>query len=255
MIGLAMALLAFIAVFVIGLALANRGTTSIQHFRILVATQDIQAREELAPGMVAVQDYAAAAPVAGAIATVEGVKGMAAQVTILKGQPVTQNLLGSAAESLDGTVGGYLPIPEGYVGLTIPTGEQQGVAGYIAAGDYINVLATVSTSTFGSSPSKTVTKVVFTNLHVIRVGPAPVSAAQAAPQKQGVSSSLTVVVTQCDAQYLSWMIANASVKYVLLSYKDYSPAAVAADPGCPATTAPAPIGPAQVEARYGFTRI
>jgi Flp pilus assembly protein CpaB len=254
-VGLLMALLAFASVFVIGLVLAARATTATKEVVIVVAARDIGAREQITPDAVTLAHYPATQMPAGAFSSIAATKGQAAQANILKGQPVTSNLLSSASEPLDGTVGGYLPIPKGFVAVTLPTGEQQGVAGYIATGDYINVLATVSTGAFGQNPPRVVTRTVFTNLHVIRVGPAPTAANQAEPQKQGISSSITVVATDCDAQFLSWLTSNASLKYVLLSYKDYSPAPLQADPGCPATTAPAGIGPGQVDARYGFTRI
>lgn len=252
--GLVMALVAFIAVFAIGIALAGRAGVSTKQVAIVVASRDIQAREQIAPGDVRLAPYPQAQMPAGALTSVAALKDQAAQVTILKGQPITSNLISASAEPVDPTVSGYLPIPQGFVAVTIPTGEQQGVAGYIAVGDYINVQATASASLFGG-PSREVTKTVFTSLHVIRVGPAPVAAGAKAPQQQGVSSSLTVVVTQCDAQYLNWLLANTSVKYVLLSYKDYSPSAAAPDPGCPSTTSPAGIGPAQVDGRYGFTKV
>jgi len=66
---------------------------------------------------------------------------------------------------------------------------------------------------------------VFSNLHVIRVGPP--STAPKEGQPQGVVSSLTAVLTLCDAQYMNWLLVNASLKYVLISYHDYSPAAAA----------------------------
>jgi len=254
-VGLIMALLAFASVFAIGLAMAGRASSGTRQVEVVVAARDIQAREELTTDALVLAPFPEAQVPAGALSVVSAAKGQAAQAKILKGQPVTSNLLSSASEPLDGTIGGYLPIPAGFVAVTLPTSEQQGVAGYIAAGDYVNVLATVSTSVFGQNPSKVVTKTAFTSLHVIRVGPAPVAANQAEPQKQGVSSSLTVVASGCDAQYLSWLVSNASIKYVLLSYKDYSPAPAQADSACPATTAPAGIGPGQVDARFGFTKV
>src|SRR5439155_18938690 len=38
----------------------------------------------------------------------------------------------------------------------------------------------------------------------------------------GVTSSLTVELTQCDAEFLTWFLANTTVRYTLLSFKDYS---------------------------------
>jgi hypothetical protein len=51
--------------------------------------------------------------------------------------------------------------------------------------------------------------------------------------KPPTASSITVVVTQCQAEYLDWFIANASIKYTLESYKDYNAKDVAVDAGCP----------------------
>jgi hypothetical protein len=53
---------------------------------------------------------------------------------------------------------------------------------------------------------------------------------------------------------MDWLILNASLKYTLLSYHDYSKAPAPADSTCPSTTAPGLIGPVQVDARWGFTK-
>ena len=92
------------------------------------------------------------------------------------GTPRPNQALGSQSE--------YLPIPKGYVALTIPTSEQQGVADYIQPGDYISVIATVS------SAGKVAAKTIFTQLHVIKVGMQGTTGSSSA-------TSLTVVVTQC----------------------------------------------------------
>jgi len=41
------------------------------------------------------------------------------------------------------------------------------------------------------------------------------------------------VVTQCQAEFLDWFVANATIKYTLESYKDYNPRDVAVDATCP----------------------
>jgi len=82
-------------------------------------------------------------------------------------------------------------------------------------------------------------RTVFTNIHVLRVGPAnlDVQAAQnkgSAPAKQtSGAASLTVVVTQCQAEFINWFIANGTIKYTLESYKDYAPRDTTADVNCP----------------------
>jgi len=111
----------------------------------------------------------------------------------------------------------------GYVALTIPTSEQQGVADNIQPGDYIAIIASVT------SGIKVATLTVFANVHVIRVGtPAAAGAGSSS------ANSLTVVVTECQAEYITWFLNNASLKYALESYQDYLPAgSQTKDPQCP----------------------
>ena len=182
-------------------------------------------------------------------------QGDQALVTIYKGQVLSQNVIASAPDQIDQAGTPFLPIPQGYVALTIPTDEQQGVAGYISAGDYIDVIATVKIDVF--TPvirfSKTVSKTVFAVVRVIRVGPP--SLGPKTGQQQGVSSSLTILVTQCDAQYLAWLVNNASLKYSLLSSIDYARTPAPADADCSSTVVPrGVVGPGQVDARWKFTK-
>jgi Flp pilus assembly protein CpaB len=154
-------------------------------------------------------------------AKIADVAGTVPLVTIMAGQPVTSNLIGKS-DQVAGPLSAYLPIPSGYVALTIPTSEEQGVAGNIQPGDYIAVIASVT------SGIKVATLTVFANVHVIRVGtPAAAGAGSGA-------NSLTVVVTECQAEYITWFLNNASLKYALESYQDYLPAgSQTKDPQCP----------------------
>ena len=47
------------------------------------------------------------------------------------------------------------------------------------------------------------------------------------------ATSLTVVVTQCQAEIITWFLTYAALKYTLESYHDYSPGEQAPDPKCP----------------------
>ena len=85
-----------------------------------------------------------------------------------------------------------------------------------------------------------------------RVGPSSTSAK--AGQTEGVASTLTVVMTACDAEMMEWLLANAKLTYILLSYKDYSSPPTAPDPSCPTARPTASITATQVNARFGFTR-
>ena len=76
----------------------------------------------------------------------------------------------------------------------------------------------------GSTASKT----IFNNVHVIQVGTATVSIIQgrngptATRVSGGGQSSLTIVINQCEAEYLTWFLAKTNLRYTLESSNDYN---------------------------------
>jgi len=249
--GVALALIAFLVMLGFGAIFASKAR-STNPVRVVVAAQDISAREPVTLDMITYGSVSSDSVPPGAIFRVSTLVGYAATVEILKGEVITSNVVSANQDLLAGATSSYLPIPAGYIALTLPTSEQQGVAGYIAQGDYINVIASLTTGLISPVNPRTVTRTVFTNVHVIRVGPESTVPRQGVAQ--GLATSITVVMSLCDAQYMSWLILNASLKYALLSYHDYSASTPAADPACPSTSEPGIIGPAQVDARWGFSR-
>jgi Flp pilus assembly protein CpaB len=155
--------------------------------------------------------------------------------------------------------------------MTIPTGEQQGVAGNITVGDYITVISSASITVFSTGgtqapgPPKVVSKTVFYNVRVIRVGPATANVQPANGATSvggttgatgGVSSSLTVELTQCDAEFMIWFLGNTTVRYTLESSQDY----LVQPPSGPEATCPTiqtaqGVSQKEVEARYHFTAL
>ncbi|HEX6351261.1 MAG TPA: Flp pilus assembly protein CpaB [Candidatus Dormibacteraeota bacterium] len=251
--GAVITLASFIGAFAVGILSSEHAHTD-GPVQVIAALHDIQAREVLSAGDVGIVTMPRSAVPPAVLTKPSQIDGATALVTILKGQAITSNITTHAPDQMSAPAPAYLPIPQGWLALTIPTNEQEGVAGYIAAGDYVNVVVTVSTGTFGANPPKTVTKTILTKVHVIRVGPQSATVdSRESPQRAGVSSSLTIVVQQCDAAYLTWFLANTSLRYELVSHADYSATIPATQPACPETDAG--VGPAQVEARYGFTRI
>ncbi len=246
-VGIALALLAFLIMFAFGIVFANK-TQSGAQLKVVVTTRDVQAREPITADMITISSVPATAAPPKVFSRLADLSGFSAVVAIPKGQAITTNLVASNPDQVNES--SYLPIPKGYVALTLPDGEQQGVGGYIAQGDYINVLAVVNTAQFSSLNPRSVTRTVFTRVHVIRVGSQSVAPRQGAVQ--GIASSITVVMTLCDAQYVEWLLINTTIKYVLIPYTDYGESP--ADPACPTTSAPPTIGPVQVEARWGFTK-
>jgi len=249
-VGIVLAVFAFVAMFAVGLLLA-RGTQSVTQVKVVVAAQDIQARQPITLDVVTLGQVPSNAVPPRSIQSLADITSLFAVVPIYKGEVLTANVLASSPDNL-GAETQFLPIPTGYVALPIPAGEQQAVAGYITQGDYIDVIASVDMSQFSSALKGPVSRTVFINLYVIRVGPQSAVPRQGATQ--GVASSLTVVMTECDAQYMTWLINNATLKYTLRSPKDYGTSNPSPDAACPSDTLPRGVGKGEVDARWGFTR-
>jgi pilus assembly protein CpaB len=225
LLGIVLALLV-IAAFVLVALNASTGTTGPQQ-TVVVATKDLPPRIPIDSGSLELKTIPTASYPNLLFTKIDDVKGMIPLVTIVTGEAITSNLVVKAGASL-GAQSEFLPIPSGYVALTIPTNEQQGVAGYVQPGDYIAVIATVT------SGVKVASKTVFNDLHVIRVGMDTAGTGAAS-----TASSLTVVVTECQAEYITWFLTNASLKYSLESYQDYLQTPPPKDPTCPsASSAP-----------------
>jgi Flp pilus assembly protein CpaB len=199
------------------------------------------------------------------------VKDLIAQIQISKGSIITSDMLAKDIGSIpSGAAPAYLPLPSGYVAMTIPTGEQQGVAGHITLGDYITVISSASLTVFSVSgtpaagPPKVISKTIFTNVRIIGLGPAasnvqPANGGPAAGSQGpvgGLVSSLTIVLTQCDAEFFTWFLNNTTLKYTLESFKDYlAQPPSAPDPTCPTVLAAQGVSQKAVEQRYHFTTL
>jgi Flp pilus assembly protein CpaB len=218
--GIVLALLV-IAAFVLVAINASSGTSGPQQ-TVVVATKDLPPRIPIDAGSLELATIPTVGYPSSLFTKIDDVKGMIPLVAIATGEAISSNLVAKPGQSL-GAQSEFLPVPSGYVATTIPTSEQQGVAGYIQPGDYISVIATVT------SGIKIASKTVFIDLHVIRVG-MDSSAAGGAPS---TATSLTIVVTECQAEYITWFLTNASLKYTLESYQDYLTTPPAKDPTCP----------------------
>lgn len=247
--GAVTALAGFGLTFLIGSFVSGSSSAAVP---IVVAARDVGARTVLSADDLVVRQVAAADAPPLAVIRLDEAQGMALMSNLKKGQPVLSNQLAKSPDQITTASSAYLPIAAGYVALSIPSSEQTGVSGYIQSGDWITVVASVNLTLFGA-PSRPVTKTVFTNVHVIRAG----SASQDAQggRASATASSLTVVMTQCDAEYMYWLLGNSSMRYVLESYHDYAAAPSEPDPACPAITKSTGVSPAQADARFGFTKV
>ena len=242
-VGAILAVLAFAAA--AGLASFSLLQTNTVGIRVVVAKNDISARTKIQASDVELKIINPQPP--QSFTQVNLVVGKGARVDIPAGSPVTANLITSAGDLLSSSEVAYLPIPSGYVAVTVPTSELVGVGGYPQVGDRITMLATINTSAFGASPPVPVVRTVFQNLDIIRVGPVTAQAAT------GVASSLTLLMTGCDAEYLFWLLDNSTMKYALESFSDYAATPTKPDPSCPNLSSAGGVGPKEVDKRWHFT--
>ena len=276
-VGVLLAALAFGGVFLLGNLGGGGAGIGGPSNTVVVAKQQIPLRHQ-----ITLADVELAKASVGGNATLEGVYtnpndvvNKIAEINISKGALINADMLATDLNAVPtGAAPAYLPLASGYVAITVPTGEQQGVAGHISLGDYITVIASAQVSIFGTSSKGSsplaqgaVSKTVFTGVRIIGLGPASsgvtsaagsgsTTTSQTGATTTGITSSLTLEMTQCDSEYMTWFLQNTTVKYTLESYKDYLAAPPSSpDPSCPTVTAAGGVSPKQVEARYHFLEL
>lgn len=267
-VGLVMAFLAFGVVLLVGSATGGGGVGGGPQVQVLVAAQPIPFRTTIVAADLTTRGFAQADVPPGAylVSDKGGVLNSVAELSIDKGDVITRNMLARNASDVLAPTTSYLPLPSGWVAYTMPTSEQQEVAGYPQVGDYLTVIASADLSLFSTGgqqqgPAKFIVKTVFTNLRIIRIGPAGGSAPAAGAAsgtnttQGGLSSSITVEMTQCDAEYMTWLQAKTSLKYTLESYKDYAPQPAAPAASCPTLASAQGVGPREVDARWHFSAV
>jgi pilus assembly protein CpaB len=176
---------------------------------VVVATQEIAASTQITAALVTIEKFSSDTVPPFAFRDKNLVIGKYAAIPIHANAAIIDTDIVSDAGSVVPAKQAFLKIPPGQVAMQIPTGELVGAGGYIQPDDRIDVLVSYTVN------GKSLTKVTFTNLHIIRVGPA------GGPNARGISSSLTVIVTLQQAQDLKWLLDNTNYKYVLKAVDDY----------------------------------
>ena len=247
-VGAVLAVLAFAAAALIASLPLIQGSTG--GTKVVVASHDIKARTVIQASDLTLANFNPAPP--QAFTAEKDLLRQSARVDIPQGAPITANLVAPAGDILASSDAAYLPIPKGWVAFTIPTSEQEGVGGYVQNGDRINILATINTSVFGQSPGRPVVLTVFHDVPVLRAGPAG-SQSNSQSTTGVVTTSLTVLMTTCDSEFLFWLLNNAQMKYELESFTDYQSLPTAPYDKCPDVTSAKGVGPNDVNVRWSFT--
>jgi Flp pilus assembly protein CpaB len=215
LLGILLALIVIAAFVLVALNAGNQSNSL--SLSVVVASTDLQPRVAINESTVTLKTIPVPANYPKVyFSRLQDVQGMVPLVKITSGQAITSNEVVKPNTAVGGQ-SEYLPIPKGYVALTIPTSEQQGVANYIQPDDYIAVIASVA------GAGKQAAKTIFSNLHVIKVG---------TPGANSSPTSLTVVVTECQAEVITWFLTYAALKYTLEAYPDYLQGTPTPDPQC-----------------------
>jgi Flp pilus assembly protein CpaB len=247
-IGAGLAVLAFLTAAGIASLPLIQGTAG--GTKIVVASHDIRSRTVILASDLQLSNVTSPPP--GAFTSLSQVTGKGARVDIPAGMPVSANLVAPSGDLLSSSDIAYLPIPTGWVAVTVPTNEQVGVGGYVQVGDRITILATVNTQLLGQNPGRSVVLTVFRDVDVLRVGPA--NSSSNGGSTGVVTSSLTVLMTGCDSEFLFWLLNNASMKYELESFTDYQGLPTQPDAKCPGVSSATGVGPKDIDARWQFTK-
>ena len=267
-VGLLLAVLAGGGVFLLGsLGGGGGGIAGGSRVTVVTAATSIPLRAPISSQDLTTEDVSGV--FVNTYSKVSDVVNLIAQVNISKGTVITSDMLVKDAGLITtSNAPSFLPLASGYVAMAIPTNEQSGVAGNITVGDYITMIASAQVTLFAKQgqvvQQQSVVKTIFTNVRVIRVGPAQINvqpaggsstAATSQGQVGGVTSSLTIEVTQCDAEFIRWFLANSvPLTYTLESPHDYQPAPTGPDPACLNVNAAAGVTAADVNKRWSFSK-
>jgi Flp pilus assembly protein CpaB len=270
-VGLLVALLAGAGVFFLGgtLGSGGGGGGGGGNTTVVVAKQNISLRHQITSSDLTTVTGSGAYLSINSYQHTSDVINKIAEVSIKQGSLITSDMLATDIGLINTSNLSpvYLPLASGYVALTVPTSEQQGVAGHITIGDYITVIASAQTSLFSSGPTQStpraVTKTVFWNIRVIGIGPAQIQVQPAAgasstnttpPTTGGVTSSLTIEMTQCEAEYMVWFLNNTQLRYTLESPNDYLKLPpTQPDTSCPTIQSAGGVSNKDIDGKFHFT--
>jgi hypothetical protein len=104
----------------------------------------------------------------------------------------------STAASSPGQVNGR--VPRGFVVMSVG-GPLFHTVGSLAPGDYADISATVDSRKFSPVNGRSVTRTVFTSVSVYEVDTV----------STGAPKMFRLVLSQCDAEYMSWFLSNATL--------------------------------------------
>jgi pilus assembly protein CpaB len=205
---------------------------------VLIASQEIAARERITDAMFSKQLRPAQSLEPDALADPTQAVGSLALITIPSGSQLTASEIGT-------NVAFALPVrlQPGMRAVSIPVDRVKDVSGLIQPGDRVDVIAIPPAHNNGSPP-RAVT--IFRGIRVLAVGNALENpSATPSPQEQD-ASTVTLEVSPSQADLLAWADANATLRLALRSPRESirtEPAEQLTITGSSVAASPPPLAP------------
>jgi pilus assembly protein CpaB len=194
-----------------------RAAEMSQPVTVVVAAQDIPARTMIEPGMVYETQKPVGALPANCAVSVREVMGRVTTAALATDEPVRRSVVSPLTASL----GLAYVVPEGMRAVAVALDPIIGVAGFLKAGDRVDVLATFAVDKLS------VTKTVLQNVELLAIGPevVPEETKGSASEKAGrpkEQPNATLAVTPQQAEKLILAEAEGKLRLVLRRAGDES---------------------------------
>lgn len=179
---------------------------------VLIAAQEINARDRLTDTMFKVDNRPASSLEPDALSNPNQAVGSLALITIPAGAQITSSEIGS-------NVAFALPVrlQPGMRAVSIPVDRVKGVSGMILPGDRVDVIA-IPPGQNGAPPPKAVT--IFRGIRVLAVGSALENAAATPAPEEQQAATVTLEVNPKQADLLAWADANSTLRLALRSPRE-----------------------------------
>jgi pilus assembly protein CpaB len=179
---------------------------------VLIAAQDITARERITPAMFVKETRPAQAVEPGALSDPNQAVGSLALITIPTGSQLTASQIGTNVPSA-------LPVrlQPGMRAVSIPVDRVKDVSGLIQPGDRVDVIA-IPPQRSNGPPPKAAT--IFRAVRVLAVGNALENPSATPSPSEQEAATVTLEVTPGQADLLAWADANSTLRLSLRSPRE-----------------------------------
>ena len=222
-------------------AVAPSGKTT----KVVVAKSDIQPGKELSDADVTTAEMEADRVPAGAFRDPSALNGRVCETLTVKNQPILEQMLaptgtGSGLQAL---------VPAGMRAITMEVNEFSGVAGLIAPGCRVDIIATIN----GGDANGQIAKTIVQNVKVTAIGQKTTIGNDAPPSPNEMFKSVTVLASLGDAEAIELACSTGRPRLVLRGGRDNTVVATAGisigelRAGGSGSTAMVPVTPPQTQ--------